>query len=209
MGLDFQVYKDCSPVTEIGAERFRVIDGTMYRNEALAEKMLPEGLTKESFKEIYCRTATRIFGDGQVEGLDKVAILGDQESDWFTILFRAGESMGDTPHFSYSGWGNFRNALARGFFDASQKHVWTNIDKYKKLPMSLLINFRDCAGVMGPIACGKIADAMRAGLVDGSYERFAKVYNNSWGDKDWNRIRYESVMNMFDYARDTGFVVFC
>lgn len=84
------------------------------------------------------------------------------------LRFRAG---------SYSGYGEWRDWLAKAAGFESAKEVWSN---NKDGPLSELINFSDCEGYIGPAVSAKLAndfDQLTAALGDdGRSKLFAAAF---------------------------------
>lgn len=120
----------------------------------------------------------------QFEGLpeDEVWCYGD------TIDFRAG---------SYSGYGEWRRWLCQLAFGVPPEEVWKNPGKWADYPLSLLINFTDCDGEIGPVASAKIAEAMRA--MRPTLEE---------GQDDHNVYKFDLFLAAFTIAARGGVVIF-
>lgn len=58
---------------------------------------------------------------------------------------------------SYSGYGAWRQALARAAYGVSAGEVWADPDAYRDLPFFELIHFADNEGTIGPDAAGDLA----------------------------------------------------
>lgn len=182
MGLDFIVYKGVTPAESI-----------------------PEKDVCNAHGPLFVSIPT-FFNDKSYEGMSDLVLVDENSSDekWLVGAFNYDDTDHDTPHFSYSGWGIFRNALAQAFMSTSAGAVWKDTTgKYVNHPMNALINYSDCEGVMGPVACAEIAAAMEAGLTDGTVDKFVNLNNY------YNEDTYRVVMDMFKSVGPDGFVLFC
>ena len=105
---------------------------------------------------------------------------------------------------SYSGYNEWRDALAQRALGVSAVVVWAAVDSYATRPFFELVNFADNQGSIGPLAAADLAADFR-GLR-------AKVTSQPLDDPDeeaWFRARYDSFAHAFDLAaRGNGLVVF-
>lgn len=103
------------------------------------------------------------------------------------FYFRAG---------SYSGYNAWREWLCSTFLQVTPEEVWSNPEKYRKLPFYYLINFSDCEGVIAGDAVTKLLQDFQdhqtqADEIGGEY---LELYNN------WCKA--------FELAADGGYVSF-
>ena len=108
-----------------------------------------------------------------------------------TFEFRAG---------SHRGHGHFRRWLCTLAGIAAPEEQWAHPDKYAPLPFHELVNFSDCEGVIGSVACAELAKDFAA------YQKQADAYNG--GDAEyWQRV-YSDWRKAFELAQHGGVVVF-
>lgn len=80
------------------------------------------------------------------------------------LIHRCYDSTGKDMHFragSYSGYGEWRNALSEVAVGVPADRVWNQKDKYSLFPFYELIDFSDCEGVIGPEVAHKLAKDFR------------------------------------------------
>lgn len=63
-------------------------------------------------------------------------------------------------HFSYLGYGLFRNVVSLSAFGVPAQEVWDNPDKYTTHPLSMLVDFPDNSGWFGYDVVREIANAL-------------------------------------------------
>ena len=101
---------------------------------------------------------------------------------------------------SYRGHGHFRRWLCTLAGIAAPEEQWAHPDKYAPLPFHELVNFSDCEGVIGSVACAELAKDFAA------YQKQADAYNG--GDAEyWQRV-YSDWRKAFELAQHGGVVVF-
>ena len=101
---------------------------------------------------------------------------------------------------SYSGHGRFRRWLCTLAGIAAPEEQWAHPDKYAPLPFHELVNFSDCEGVIGSVACAELAKDFAA------YQKQADAYNG--GDAEyWQRV-YSDWRKAFELAQHGGVVSF-
>ena len=109
--------------------------------------------------------------------------------DGESIMFRAG---------SYSGYGEWRDALAQAALDVPVEDVWAAPEKFKDKPFYELLNFADNEGTIGPQAAANLAEDFN--------EHRTKVLH--LGDDEYFTEKYEEWTAAFDLAAGNGIVVF-
>jgi len=125
-----------------------------------------------------------------------------------------GESMGHRAG-SYSGYGQWRDWLARATYGKHIESVWDDIDDggYGS-PFSELINFADNEGTIGPIASQKLyRDFVRLediimDEVDSWYLKQHPTNTISREDFEWFQSKYQDWKDSFKLASDGGAVFF-
>lgn len=130
-----------------------------------------------------------------LEGVDSFFVFpGGRE------VYRGGfhyRGYGNTNHTcsSYSGHSYLRDLIADKFLDTTPEEIWVNPDEFKDKPFFELINFSDCEGVLGPVACRNLADD------------FNSHPDLDSGDSFYDEL-YKDFGKSFNIAADTGVVVF-
>ena len=139
----------------------------------------------------------------QSEGLPDSAVVGEGEE----YSFRAG---------SYSGYGEWRDLLAKVALDMGAADVWEKIDAsggYETIPFSEHINFSDADGVIGPVASEKLYnDYVRyekeiMKRLDRFYLKF-EDYEIDGETYTWFKNKYKDWKKAFRIASDNGAVIF-
>jgi len=139
----------------------------------------------------------------QSEGLPKGFGYGTGEE----YNFRAG---------SYSGYGEWRDLLARLALDMGSEGVWNKIDSgegYGEIPFSEVINFSDADGIIGPVASKKLhndfvnyeKDIMKK--LDRYYLKF-EDFEIDGETYDWFKHKYKDWKEAFRIASNNGAVIF-
>ena len=139
----------------------------------------------------------------QSEGLPKGFGYGTGEE----YNFRAG---------SYSGYGEWRDLLARLALDMGSEGVWNKIDSgegYGEIPFSEVINFSDADGIIGPVASKKLhndfvnyeKDIMKK--LDRYYLKF-EDFEIDGETYEWFKQKYNDWKEAFRIASNNGAVIF-
>ena len=139
----------------------------------------------------------------QSEGLPKSFGYGTGDE----YNFRAG---------SYSGYGEWRDLLARLALDMGSQGVWNKIDSggsYKEIPFGEVINFSDADGIIGPVASKKLhndfvnyeKDIMKK--LDRYYLKF-EDFEIDGETYDWFKHKYKDWKEAFRIASNNGAVIF-
>lgn len=98
---------------------------------------------------------------------------------------------------SYSGYGQWRNELAELALGVPAKQVWTNRAGYAGCAFYELIDFSDCEGVIGTVACAKLA---------ADFDRFHGKADQH--EDEYFRRKYADWRKAFHLAADGGYVDF-
>ena len=117
---------------------------------------------------------------------------------------------------SYSGYGEWRDLLARLALDMSSEGVWNKIDSgegYTEIPFSDVINFSDADGIIGPVASKKLhndfvnyeKDIMKK--LDRYYLKF-EDFEIDGETYDWFKHKYKDWKEAFRIASNKGAVIF-
>lgn len=117
------------------------------------------------------------------EGLLEGCYLTDGD----TLDFRAG---------SYSGYNAWRETLCERENGVSPAEVWKEPVVWKDAAFFELINFSDCEGTIGPLACARLAQDFKEAR-----------YRIPSGDEWFDRL-YETWAEAFELAANTGLVDF-
>ncbi len=139
----------------------------------------------------------------QGEGLPNGPVINDGGYH----SFRAG---------SYSGYGEWRNLLARVALNLTDEQVWNRVDSgesYASIPFGELINFSDADGVIGPVAAEKLyndfvnleEDVMAQ--LDRYYLKF-EDFEVDGETYHWFKHKYNDWKEAFRIASDNGAVIF-
>ena len=119
------------------------------------------------------------------------------------VVLTSGET--NSTHRSYGGHSMFRNAL-RVIGEWDMLSGWEGIQSQADKPFYELVNFSDCEGVLGPIACANLYEDF-VEYADRAQSYFAfEAETSEYGDWRWEH--YQSWMRSFEITRDTGFVDF-
>lgn len=109
------------------------------------------------------------INDECYEDVDHITTYSDFEHSWGSIphegkrgpCLKVSIGEGETMHFragSYSGYGEWRDGLARAAFGVDGALViWEDRASYVGEPFYELIDFSDCEGIFGPEVCAKLA----------------------------------------------------
>jgi len=103
---------------------------------------------------------------------------------------------------SYSGYGEFREALSAAVLGVRASAVWNDPDAYRDKPFFELINFADNDGVIGCEAAADLAEDFRQ-----HREAVLEKWDNDV-DRDWLRSKYDKWLASFELASVDGMVVF-
>ena len=117
---------------------------------------------------------------------------------------------------SYSGYGEWRDLLARVALDMGSEGVWNKIDSgegYSEIPFSEVINFSDADGVIGPVASKKLhndfvnyeKDIMKK--LDRYYLKF-EDFEIDGETYEWFKQKYNDWKEAFRIASNNGAVIF-
>jgi len=117
---------------------------------------------------------------------------------------------------SYSGYGEWRDLLARVALDMGSEGVWNKIDSgegYSEIPFSEVINFSDADGVIGPVASKKLhndfvnyeKDIMKK--LDRYYLKF-EDFEIDGETYQWFKQKYNDWKEAFRIASNNGAVIF-
>lgn len=175
MGLDITAYSHVIPVS----------DEIRQRCELAYEE--GEDLPEEVF---------HLFDNRAFEGR-----VGSLQGGFYTLTedshkfgFRAG---------SYSGYGEWRDALARYALGISAPEVWRTVGMVTQ-PFGALIYFSDCEGTLGPEICAR--------LYQDFVEQEARVTDAAEreleGDHAWFMARYKDWAKAFALGKEQGCVCF-
>ena len=135
--------------------------------------------------------------DGLQEGL--VVVHGE------TYGFRAG---------SYSGYGEWRDDLAKASNYGSANNIWQDPESVRGRPFVELINFSDADGVIGPVMSEKLYMdfvEQEENIMKKVYEWYLKFDPEKEYDGDtvkWFRQKYSDWKQAFNVARNNGAVIF-
>ncbi len=99
---------------------------------------------------------------------------------------------------SYGGYGAFREWLCRLASIPEPRVQWAAPEKYAGLPFFELVNFSDCEGVIGSIACAELAKDFA------TYQEQANAAND-----EWLTPLYAKWRQAFELAAKDGCVRFC
>ena len=139
----------------------------------------------------------------QAEGLPDGLGFGTGED----YSFRAG---------SYSGYGEWRDLLAKVALDMGVQGVWKKMDaggNYSEIPFSEQLNFSDADGVIGPVASKKLyndyvsyeKDIMKK--LDRYYLKF-EDFEIDGETYEWFKQKYNDWKEAFRIASNNGAVIF-
>jgi hypothetical protein len=139
----------------------------------------------------------------QAEGLPDGLGFGTGEE----YSFRAG---------SYSGYGEWRDLLAKVALDMGVQGVWNKIDSgegYSEIPFSEQLNFSDADGIIGPVASKKLyndyvsyeKDIMKK--LDRYYLKF-EDFEIDGETYEWFKQKYNDWKEAFRIASNNGAVIF-
>ena len=138
----------------------------------------------------------------QSEGLPDSAVVGEGEE----YDFRAG---------SYSGYGEWRDLLAKLALGMGAQELWAKMDdgSYETIPFSEQINFSDADGVIGPVASKKLYNDYVTYEKDimAMLDRFYLKFEDEEIDGDtfhWFKVKYKDWKDAFRIASDNGAVIF-
>ena len=117
---------------------------------------------------------------------------------------------------SYSGYGEWRDLLARVALDMGVQGVWNKIDdggNYTEIPFSEQLNFSDADGVIGPVASKKLyndyvsyeKDIMKK--LDRYYLKF-EDFEIDGETYEWFKQKYKDWKEAFRIASNNGAVIF-
>ena len=190
MGLDISVISQIKPISI--PEGIELWSNEYYEWE---EKQDIEGSVWNFQPNTYFREQSEGLPDGFGYG------TGEEYS------FRAG---------SYSGYGEWRDLLARLALDMGSEGVWNKIDSgegYSEIPFSEVINFSDADGVIGPVASKKLyndfvnyeKDIIKK--LDRYYLKF-EDFEIDGETYDWFKHKYKDWKEAFRIASNNGAVIF-
>jgi len=139
----------------------------------------------------------------QAEGLPGGLGFGTGED----YSFRAG---------SYSGYGEWRDLLAKAALDMGVQGVWKKMDgggDYSEIPFSEQLNFSDADGIIGPVASKKLyndyvsyeKDIMEK--LDRYYLKF-EDFEIDGETYEWFKQKYNDWKEAFRIASNNGAVIF-
>ena len=139
----------------------------------------------------------------QSKGLPKGFGYGTGEE----YSFRAG---------SYSGYGEWRDLLARVALDMGSEGVWNKIDSgegYSEIPFSEQLNFSDADGIIGPVASKKLYNDYVSYEKDimKKLDRYYLKYEDFEIDGEtyqWFKQKYNDWKEAFRIASNNGAVIF-
>ena len=117
---------------------------------------------------------------------------------------------------SYSGYGEWRDLLAKVALDMGVQGVWNKIDdggNYSEIPFSEQLNFSDADGVIGPVASKKLyndyvsyeKDIMKK--LDRYYLKF-EDFEIDGETYEWFKQKYKDWKEAFRIASNNGAVIF-
>lgn len=128
------------------------------------------------------------------------SLRGLEADKWYEVdgdirSFRAG---------SYSGYGEFRDALCMAALGVPPQALWDDPAGYIERPFYELIHFADNEGTIGPEACADLAR---------DFAEQREVVLPKWDPEDdiqaWFPEKYDIWQDAFELAADTGLVQFC
>ena len=102
---------------------------------------------------------------------------------------------------SYSGYNAWRSLLCVFALGVEPKEVWNAPKRFEGKPFTLLINFSDCEGEIGPKACAILARDFAE-----SRERVRPRLESA--HPGWADVKYDDWQAAFELAADHGLVCF-
>lgn len=139
----------------------------------------------------------RMYNEGYVHLYQPYPQYKDRTDGWKDGFYICNGERFDYRAGSYSGYNQRRNMLSIAALGAQDSSVWESPEEYKANAVSLLVNFSDCEGFIGPVTSAKIYLA----LMEIPEKRL-----ENW--EEWERRWLNDVIQGFEIASDHGAVRF-